>query len=237
MEIDMETDISIEFMISTISNELKILYGEDYGEKYYKIAINSNIDNTNYQILIEGAYKLIDNDYKDKIISNLKKKSREQDARIKYLEQDVKILKQENKELKEETRKINKKLDISMRNHYYIVLSEAIKKIEYYIIQTVTKFDNPTMNDINLNLDEFVKNKDYEQYKPEIEKLMEKFEMNKYKSAISKIINKRNDLSHPNPIELDELELACDDMKKIYPGIEAIYTHYNEVYEYFEKSF
>lgn len=35
------------------------------------------------------------------------------------------------------------------------------------------------------------------------------------------------------PIEMDELKLACEDMKTVYSGIDAIYNHYQEVYDYF----
>jgi len=173
-------------------------------------------------------------DNKGKIIFSLQEKIKKLELEVKELKMENKQLREDNKQIKEDNKQLNKKIDILMRNHYYIILSEAIKTIQYYIIQTTTGYDNTKMETINLNLDEFLKNKDNEQYTSEIEKLIEKFEMNKYKTAISKIINKRNDLSHPNPIELDELEMACDDMKKIYPGIEAIYTHYIEVYDYFK---
>jgi hypothetical protein len=65
------------------------------------------------------------------------------------------------------------------------------------------------------------------------EKLMEKFEISKYNASITKIINKRNRISHPNPVEMEELQDACNEFKKIYPGIDELYNHYQEVYDYF----
>jgi hypothetical protein len=232
----METE-TLRCSVSYIAEQLKFSHDEDYAEQFRQ----SSIDLINkypdaipkIEIIIEAFYDTIDYDNKDKIIFSLQEKIKKLELEVKELKMENKQLREDNKQIKENNKQLNKKIDILMRNHYYIILSEAIKTIQYYIIQTTTGYDNTKMETINLNLDEFIKNKDNEQYAHEIEKLIEKFEMNKYKNAISKIINKRNDLSHPNPIELDELEMACDDMKKLYPGIEAIYTHYNEVYEYF----
>ena len=223
--------------ITEISTELKNLHGDDYGEQFCNRALylitNNTVNKTDYQIIFEAVYTLIDSDYKDRLIFNLQKKIKEQDARIKYLEEENKTLKQEIKELKIENQNLNKKVDILMRNHNIVILAESIKTIQYYIIQRATGFDDARMKDVNLNLDEFINNPLYTQYKLEIEKLQEYFEISKYQSVINKIINKRNRLAHPNPIEMDELKLACEDMKTVYSGIDAIYNHYKEVYDYF----
>ena len=64
--------------ITEITNEIKNIHGDEYGEQYCNVAINlisKNLTNINeYQILIEAAYSLIDSDYKDKLIFNLQKK-------------------------------------------------------------------------------------------------------------------------------------------------------------------
>lgn len=223
--------------ITEISTELKNLHGDDYGEQFCNRALylitNNTVNKTDYQIIFEAVYSLIDSDYKDRLIFNLQKKIKEQDARIKYLEEENKTLKQEIKELKIENQNLNKKVDILMRNHNIVILAESIKTIQYYIIQRATGFDDARMKDVNLNLDEFINNPLNTQYKLEIEKLQEHFEISKYQSVINKIINKRNRLAHPNPIEMDELKQACDDMKTVYSGIDAIYNHYQEVYDYF----
>ena len=54
--------------ITEISNEIKNIYGNDYGEQYSNVAIkllNQNPNNMNeYHILIEATHSLIDCDYK-----------------------------------------------------------------------------------------------------------------------------------------------------------------------------
>ena len=96
--------------ITEITNEIKNIHGDDYGEQYCNVAINlisknhSNIKD--YQILIEAAYSLIDSDYKDKLIFNLQKRLKEQESRITHLEKDNKYLKEQNKTLKERVIKL-----------------------------------------------------------------------------------------------------------------------------------
>ena len=237
-------DIEIRNHIFAVANELKNLYGEDYGEQYNTVAmnlINSNTKNiSDYQILIDAAYSLIDSDYKDKLILNIQKKIKEletiiktQTIKINNLEEDNKSLKSENTTIKIEMQQLNKKVDLLMRNQYLITIAEAIKNVQRYIIQTATKYDSEKMDKIKLNLDEFIESPENQIYKIEIETLMAKFEINKYNDVISKVINKRNRISHPDPVEMEMLELACNTMKTTYPGIDALYNHYQTVYDYF----
>ena len=135
--------------ITQITDEIKNIHGDDYGEQYCNVAINlisKNPSNINeYQILIEAAHSLIDSDYKDKLIFNLQKKIKEQDSRIlnleketKDLKQDIVVLKQDNIVLKNNNDKLTKHINKLMRNHYNLVLWQAYKNVEYYIIQKVT---------------------------------------------------------------------------------------------------
>jgi len=231
--------------ITEISNELKNLHGNDYGEQFCNRALflitNNSTYKSDYQIIFEAVHTLIDNDYKDRLIFNLQKKIKEQEIRITKLEEDnrqkdtrITKLEEDNKQKDIKINKLEKQVNVLMRNQYYIVLSEAIKNIAYYIIQTATRYDNNKMKNIDLNLDEFINNSENTQYKLEIEKLMEKFEISKYNASISKIINKRNRISHPNPVEMEELQDACNELKKIYPSIDELYNHYQEVYDYFD---
>jgi len=223
--------------ITEISTELKNLHGDDYGEQFCGRAIylitNNTVNKSDYQIIFEAVYSLIDSDYKDRLIFNLQKKIKEQDARICKLEEDNKLLKIDNTNLKNEIKTLNNKVDVLMRNQYLITLAEAIKNVQRYIIQTATGYDNQQMEKINLNLDEFLALSENQIYKPQIEELMTRFEISKYNNAISKVINKRNRISHPDPVEMDMLELACNTMKATYPGIDALYNHYQVVYDYF----
>jgi hypothetical protein len=66
-----------------------------------------------------------------------------------------------------------------------------------------------------------------------IVKRLIKFKIDKYRNNLEKLTNNRLREAHPNPIELDELQLACEEMKCVYNGIEELYNNYQEVYNYF----
>jgi chromosome segregation ATPase len=232
--------------ITEITNEIKNIHGDDYGEQYCNVAINlisKNHSNINdYQILIEAAYSLIDSDYKDKLIFNLQKKLKEQESRITHLEKDNKDLKEQNKTLKERViklednnDKLTKQVNKLMRNHYNLVLWQAYKNVEYYIIQKVTGFNKDKMETINTNLTEFINNPNNNSYINDINKFITKFNINNYNGCLGRLSRNRLQEAHPNPIELDDLEEACDDMKHVYIGIDELYNHYQEVYDYFIK--
>jgi hypothetical protein len=232
--------------ITQITDEIKNIHGEDYGEQYCNVAINlisKNPSNINeYQILIEAAHSLIDSDYKDKLIFNLQKKIKEQDSRIlnleketKDLKQDIVVLKQDNVFLKNNNDKLTKQVNKLMRNHYNLVLWQAYKNVEYYIIQKITGFDKDTMEKINTNLTEFINNPNNNKYINDINKFITKFNINNYSSCLGRLSRNRITEAHPNPIELDDLEDACEDMKNVYTGIEELYKNYKEVYDYFIK--
>ena len=232
--------------ITQITDEIKNIHGDDYGEQYCNVAINlisKNPSNINeYQILIEAAHSLIDSDYKDKLIFNLQKKIKEQDSRIlnleketKDLKQDIVVLKQDNIVLKNNNDKLTKHINKLMRNHYNLVLWQAYKNVEYYIIQKITGFENDTMEKINTNLTEFINNPNNNKYINDINKFITKFNINNYSSCLGRLSRNRITEAHPNPIELDDLEDACEDMKNVYTGIEELYKNYKEVYDYFIK--
>lgn len=232
--------------ITEITNEIKNIHGDDYGEQYCNVAINlisKNHSNINdYQILIEAAYSLIDSDYKDKLIFNLQKRLKEQESRITHLEKDNKDLKEQNKTLKERViklednnDKLTKQVNKLMRNHYNLVLWQAYKNVEYYIIQKVTGFDKNKMENTNTNLTEFINNPNNNSYVNDINKFITKFNINNYNGCLGKLSRSRLQEAHPKPIELDDLEDACNDMKNIYNGIDELYNHYQEVYDYFIK--
>ena len=122
-----------------------------------------------------------------------------------------------------------------MHNHYNLVLWQAYKNVEYYIIQKITGFDKDTMEKLNTNLTEFMNNPDNNKYINDINKFITKFNINNYSSCLGRLSKSRLQEVHPNPIELDDLEDACEDMKNVYTGIEELYKNYKEVYDYFIK--
>lgn len=103
---------------------------------------------------------------------------------------------------------------------------QAYKNIEYYIIQTVTGYDHDTMEKLNTNLKEFMKNENNKSFLEGINTLIQKFNISNYKNSLSKIKRTRNNLAHPDPIEMTELFTACNTLKSTYNGIDEIYNHY-----------
>jgi hypothetical protein len=164
------------------------------------------------------------------------------DIRILNLEKDNKLLKEDNKQkdirmsnLEKDNKILTKNVNILMKRHYNLVLWQAYKNVEYYIIQKVTKYDKIKMESINTNLTEFIKNSDNSMYINDINNFIMKFKINNYNKSLGKLNYNRIQEAHPNPIELDELEDACNDMENIYNGIKDLYNNYKEVYDYFDN--
>ena len=158
-----------------------------------------------------------DNKSKDHVIA-------EQNARITNLELD-------NKQKDIKINKLEKQVNVLMRNHYLLVIAQAYKNLEYYIIQKATGYDSTKMDLLNTNLTMFLADDKNKDYKDQIKILMEKFQINSYEKSLGKLTKNRMREAHPNPIEMDELALACQDMKLVYPGIEKLYEGYQEVYD------
>jgi len=223
--------------IKNINNEVKYKYGDIYAEQVNEV-INDVYHNLNIKTtigLVDFIEYVINDDHKQSQINALKKD-------VKTLQEENKVLKEENKTLKEKVvklennnDKLTKQVNKLMRNHYNLVLWQAYKNVEYYIIQKVTGYNKDKMENINTNLTEFINNPDNNKYVNDINKFMIKFNINNYNGCIGRLSRSRLQEAHPNPIELDELEDACDDMKNIYTGIEELYNHYQEVYDYFIK--
>jgi hypothetical protein len=237
--------------INKISNEIKLIQGDEYGEQYYNVAFNlihNHPENINqYQILIEATHILIDDDYKFKLIMNLKQKIKEQDIIIKdqgnriiKLEHEVKELKLENQQLKQDNKlfrqdniQLNTKLNILMRRHYNLIIWQAYKNLEYYIIKSVTNFNDSLMYNIDTNLNNFINNPENTKYIQQIKEMQIKFKINNYNNILGKLTKNRIKEAHPDPVELEDLQTACDEMKNVYPGIEELYNNYTEVYNFF----
>ena len=230
--------------ITHITKEIEEIYGEDYSKQYFNASIilvgKLNNDYNEYEVVVDTLKNLVDNEYKQKQINDLQKNIKDLEKEVKNLKEvnkqkDIRLtnLEIENKELKENNKKINNKLNILMKNHYNLVLWQAYKNLEYYIIQKVTNFNDNTMDSLNTNLNEFIKDPDNNKYIEDLNNLIIKFKIDKYKNSLGKLTKNRLREAHPNPIELDELELACEEMKCVYNGIEELYNNYHEVYNYF----
>lgn len=225
-------------LITEMTNMIKDVNYEDYGEQYFNTAIkllDPKTYNNEYNILFEAPKTVIDSyKYKDKQIMDLKIKVKNQDDRITKLEDENKELKEDNKQKDIRINNLEKQVNVLMRNHYNLILWQAYKNLEYYIIQTATGYDNNKMETINTNLNSFITDENNKDYKDTVMILIEKFEINKYSNGLGKLTRNRLREAHPNPIEMEELQDACNDMKKTYIGIENLYNHYQEVYDYFD---
>ena len=229
------TELSQQIM--NITDEIKYKYGNDYAEQVNE-AMNDVHNNLNVKathVLVDFVELLINNDYSQPQINALKKD-------VKTLQEENKVLKEENKTLKERViklednnNKLTKQVNKLMRNHYNLVLWQAYKNVEYYIIQKVTGFDKNKMENTNTNLTEFINNPNNNSYVNDINKFITKFNINNYNGCLGRLSRSRLQEAHPNPIELDDLEDACEDMKNVYNGIEELYKNYKEVYDYFIK--
>ena len=185
--------------------------------------------------LVDFVGYIINDDYKQPQINALKKDVKTLQEENKVLKEEIKELKHDNIILKNNNDKLTKQVNKLMRNHYNLVLWQAYKNVEYYIIQKVTRFDKNKMENTNTNLTEFINNPNNNSYVNDINKFITKFNINNYNGCLGRLSRSRLQEAHPNPIELDDLEDACDDMKNIYNGIEELYNHYQEVYDYFIK--
>ena len=80
----------------------------------------------------------INDDYKQPQINALKKDVKTLQEENKILKEEIKVLKQDNVVFKTNNDKLTKQVNKLMRNHYNLVLWQAYKNVEYYIIQKVT---------------------------------------------------------------------------------------------------
>jgi len=222
------TELSQQIM--NITDEIKYKYGNDYAEQVNEAMndVHKNLNVKTTHILVDFVELVINNDYSQPQINALKKD-------VKELKKEIKVLKQDNVVLKNNNDKLTKQVNKLMRNHYNLVLWQAYKNVEYYIIQKITGFDKDIMEKLNTNLTEFMNNSDNNKYINDINKFITKFNINNYSSCLGRLSRNRITEAHPNPIELDDLEDACEDMKNVYTGIEELYKNYKEVYDYFIK--
>ena len=122
-------------------------------------------------------------------------------------------------------------MDILMKKNYNLILWQAYKNLEYYIIQNTTHYDDIQMESINTNINDFINNPENKKYYDLINNLCSKFKINSYINSLGKLNKRRINVAHP--IEMDELQNACNEMKNEYKGIEELYNNYQEVYDYF----
>ena len=73
--------------------------------------------------------------------------------------------------------------------------------------------------------------RDYPQYLTEVQTMEEAFGLTKNRKNISTINEKRKLYAHPNPVDTEELEKACDKFCGKYNGLTDLYKGYMKYYE------
>ncbi len=125
--------------------------------------------------------------------------------------------------------KLQENVEFLMRKHYELVIWQACKNIEYYIIKKITNYDDNKMSTIDINLIKFFENKKYQN---EIIELMKYFKMRYYIHHIDKLlINKEN--YTPKKIDKHLLHDACNELEHIYNGIDLLSDRYDIIEDYF----
>ena len=126
--------------IINITDEIKYKYGDDYAGQVNEAMndVHKNLNVKTTHILVDFVELVINNDYSQPQINALKKDVKELKEENKILKEEIKVLKQDNVVLKNNNDKLTKQVNKLMRNHYNLVLWQAYKNVEYYIIQKIT---------------------------------------------------------------------------------------------------
>ena len=258
--------IEIVNKINNIASKIKSIHGVYYGDQLQTIAtdifqIIDKYDNNNldkYNLLLEMIENIIKDDYKNNTIISLKKKVKELENIVREQQQTIKeqqkIINQQQEEIKQlkaesmvkdikiaalenKVATLETNISVLMAKHYNFVIWQAYKNLEYFIIQKATGYDSNKMETLNTNLTLFMNADANKVYLEEINKLVEKFNINSYKQSLGRLERQRNNEAHPDPIEMDELATACTNMKNKYPSIDELYNHYQEVYDYLQNNY
>ena len=136
----------------------------------------------------------------------------------------------ENKNYKTEIKEL-------LDNHYKCIIKNAFESLEYFIIQTVTKYDDIQMRAIDSRLNKFMKEPRNAEYVPEIKRLLYHYQVDKYRKALIPIQYTLSIYGYIVP-KMDELKIACHQISTSYPEYENImylYQNYQEIYDYFHQ--
>ena len=207
--------------INYCSNEISLCYGEIDGNNYHDNSVTlADILPANYEQILDITIKILDDDYKNKRITGMQKK-------ITLLETKDLEKTKEIHELKTDITELKKKFTEKEEKEYIITLIQACRNIECYIVK---QFVNWTDDEIrNCDINKF--KRDYPHYLAEVQNMEDEFGLTKNRKNISAINEKRKLYAHPNPVDTDELEKACDKFCGKYNGLTDLYKGYMKYYE------
>ena len=138
-------------------------------------------------------------------------------------------LKKEISELKSDMTELKNRLNEKERKEYIILLIQASRNMEHYIIKQITNWTDEEIRNYG-GLNKFKKNN--LQHVDLIKILEDEFGLTKNKSNIIKLNELRKIYSHPSPIDTDELEKACNTLCGKYNGLTELYNGYMKYCEY-----
>ena len=218
--------------INSISDKLEYISANKEYANELKYAINTVNNSVNLEsvcVLVNVTLDILEEkrDYRDNKIVGLQNK-------VSKLENEVVDLKNKNVELTNEIRELKtditelkKKFFEKEEKEYIITLIQACRNIECYIIKQFVNWTNDEIRNCGINKFK----RDYPQYLAEVQNMEDDFGLAKNRKNIGAINEKRKLYAHPNPVDTDELEKACDKFYGKYPGLTDLYKGYMKYYE------
>jgi hypothetical protein len=210
--------------LKNIKNEISDLGGDEY-IKQFDYSINEIQQKNNSEVfhVIIDAMEMLTEDNKTKKINYLKKDNIEIKKQLNELTNENTKLNIRIKSLENDMTELKVNLAQKEEKEYIITLIQASRNMEHYIIKKLTNWTDDEIRNYG-GLGKLKKN--YSEYKDEIEIMEEEFGLSKNRININKINEKRKLYAHPNPVDEEELEKACNKFCGKYPGLISLYEGY-----------
>ena len=229
--------MSIEEKINYVETELE--YRSDTAEYINQLnhAINDakhKLDNHTFLVILNTQMETLEQpyDYKDDNIIALKKDNVRIKKEIIILKEEIIKKDVEIQELKFDVNNLKKKNTEYERNEKLIYVTQACLNMQMYIVKKVTKWNKREYRknyeqDCGNNYNEF---KEYypEYYEAAIE-LEKELQIDDLLPTIKKLKDDRNLISHPNKIDIEKLNIYCEDICSKYGGITKIGKNYEKI--------
>lgn len=220
--------MSLNNKINTVCDHLDYMsYDNNEFSNQWKYAIYNPTNPECIQVLVDTMLETIEktHDYRDEHINDLRRNEKIQDN-------EIKLLKTENKELKEEMKNLKTRLTKLEMNEKLIYVSQACKNIQIYIIKKITGWNKEDM-EIKFEIEchnnyKYFKTL-YKTYLNEIVFLEKELGIYENDENIRKLKANRNDIAHPDEIDIEELGNICNEICGKYNGITKIVTGYSKI--------
>ena len=214
--------------LKNIKNEISDLGGDEYIKQFdYSInEIQQKNSSEVYHVIID-VMEMLTEDNKTKKINALKKDNIEIKEKLNAQEIRINNQDKEIKELKTDITELKANLVKKEEKEYIITLIQACRNIECYIIKQFVNWTNDEIRNCGINKFK----REFPQYLTKVQNMEDEFGLTKNRKNISTINEKRKLYAHPNPVDTDELEKACDKFCGKYNGLTDLYKGYIKYYE------